>query len=146
MADPFGSPAQAVQLAPQAAASLSALHALPQRWYPLAHVKSHVLPVHVAMDAPAGTGQAVHEVPQELTLVSGAQTPLQSCVPAEQTAEHGEPEGMQVPAQTFWPMGHVAPHAPASHVDVPPMTIGHAVHELPQLAGEASLMHLPPHE
>jgi hypothetical protein len=102
IAVPLVSPGQAVQLAPQAVASLSALHALPQRWYPFAHVKSHMPAVlHVAPDAPVGTGQAVHEVPQELTLVSGAHTPLQLCVPEGQTPEHADPEGMHAPAQTF---------------------------------------------
>jgi hypothetical protein len=57
--------------------------------------------LQVAADAPVGTRQAAHEVPQEFTLVSGAQTPLQSCVPAGQTPEHAIAEGMHAPAQTF---------------------------------------------
>jgi hypothetical protein len=81
MGVPCGSAGQVVHWAPQAVASSSAEQALPQRWYPLAQVKSQAPAVQVVPADPTGAGQALHLVPQEFVLVSESHTPPQLCEP-----------------------------------------------------------------
>jgi hypothetical protein len=49
------------------------------------------VPSQVAALAFAPTGQLMHDVPQELTLVSETHWPLQSCVPCGQVAMSAPP-------------------------------------------------------
>ena len=78
---PFGSEGHLLHWAPQAVASSSAEQVLPQRWYPAAQVKSQAPAVQVVPEDPMGVGQAVHRIPQEFVLASGAHTPPQLCEP-----------------------------------------------------------------
>jgi hypothetical protein len=110
-------------------------------------VKSHAVPSQVAVLAPVGFGQAVHDVvPQVSTLVLVAQIPAQLCVPVAHTPEHAVAASMHVPAQAFIPVGHVGRHAVPSHVTEPPAGSWHAVHDVvPQLPTSRLLTHRPPH-
>ena len=61
--------------------------------------------MHVAVPFVA-VGQAMHEVPQELGLVSATQSPLQSCLPDGHLSRHVWSMPIQVPAHSFWLAGH----------------------------------------
>jgi hypothetical protein len=88
----------------------------------LAQVKPQVPPPpQVAADAPLGTGQAVHDDPQELTLVLEAQVPLQSCVPPGHWPLQAALLSMQFPAQACCPEGQLTPQVPAWQVADPPV-------------------------
>jgi hypothetical protein len=68
-----------------------------------------------------GIEHGVHNVPQELGLVSGWHVPEQSWLPLGQTPEHDAPAVMQAPAQSFIPDGQVPPQVVPSQVAVPPL-------------------------
>jgi hypothetical protein len=93
-----------------------------------------------ALAAPSGLGQGVHEVPQELALVSEEQTPPQSWVPGSQTPQTAA-ASTQAPLQIFCVPGQVPLHTPSLHIAVPPVIVGHGVHRVPQLAASVSLRH-----
>ncbi len=141
MAVPLRSVGHFVQVEPQALASSSAAHALPHWCRPVAQVNVQAPLVHALLDAPAGSGQAVHRVPQEFGLVSAAHKPLQLWVPAGHCPAQGAAASTQAPLHNFCVAGQVPPQTPAVQVVVPPVTAGHGVHEVPQLAGSVSLRH-----
>jgi hypothetical protein len=104
------------------------------------------LVLQVAPDAPLGTAQAVQDVvPHELGLLFDAQVPLQSWVPLAHWPLHDDALSMQAPAQGFCPFGQLTPHTPPWQVAEPPVIPVQAEHDDPQVAGEVSLTHLPPH-
>lgn len=80
MAVPLASVGHFVQAEPQAFASSSAAQVVSHLCRPGVQVNPQAPAVQVTLAEPAGDGHAVHEVPQELGLVSEAQTPLQLCV------------------------------------------------------------------
>ena len=88
-------------------------------------------------------GQPVHKVPQELTLVSGAQMPLQSCEPEGQVPLQAEPDGTQLPAHNIWPLGQLPPQLLPSQVALPPLGTGQAVQLAPQPSTLVLLTQLP---
>ena len=61
--------------------------------------------LHVAVPF-VGVGHAVHEVPQELGLLSATQSPLQSCLPDGHLSRHDWSMAMHAPAHSFWLAGH----------------------------------------
>jgi hypothetical protein len=77
MAVPLVSAGHFVQVEPQAFASSSAAQVVSHLCRPAAQVNPQAPPVQVTLAEPTGDGHAVHEAPQELGLVSEAQTPLQ---------------------------------------------------------------------
>lgn len=133
-------------MAPQALASSSAAQAVPQGWYPTLHVKSHLVPSHVALAEPTGRGHVAQDVvPQLLMLVLDTQLPAQMCVPAGHTPMQAIASGIQLPKHCFWPAGHVPPHTPAVQTAVPPVGAVHGSQDVPQLAMLVLLTHLPAH-
>jgi hypothetical protein len=100
-------------------------------------VKPHVPLLHVA-SAFAGTAQGVHAAPQDVSAVSEAQTPEQSCDPSGQTPVHDALSSIHAPAQGFFPEGQLAPHAVPLQVAVPPVRPGQATQAVPQCSGESS--------
>jgi hypothetical protein len=140
IAVPFASTGHFVHAAPQALASSSAAHVVPHWWRPVAQVNPQVPLVHVVLTEPVGAGQGVHDALHEAAAVSEEQIPLQLCVPEGQLP-HTAVASMQAPLQSFCVPGHVPPQTPAVQVAVPPVMAGHAVHEVPQLAGSVSLRH-----
>jgi len=144
-ATPLGSFGQTVHPGPHAVASSSAAHAPAHAWNPIPQATPQVLPSQEACAAPFGNAQVMHDVPQEFTLVSGAQTWLQSCVPVGQPPTHACAVGMQTPKHSWSPFGHVPPHTPMTQVGVPPVGDGHWVHEPPQVAGALELTQTPLH-
>lgn len=131
---PLGSVGQDTQLIPQAIASLSAaqrtLAPVPHRCVPGEQVKSQLVPLHVVSLAPVGLGQAVHEVPQESTLLFVAQIPLQLWVPTGQTPAHAIPLSMQADKHSFNPVGQLGTQAVPSQVTDPPIGIGQVVQDV----------------
>ena len=107
-------------------------------------LRPHVEPSQVALEAPVGTGQAMHDVePHEFTLMFELQSPPQSWLPLPHVAEQVAAASMHAPAQGFLPVGHVGTHWPcALHVADPPVGTSHAVQDMPQFAGSVSLTHL----
>jgi len=80
-----------------------ALHAIPQ-----------APAVHVALPL-VGTGQAVHSVPHEFTLVSDKHAPLHRWKPALHTKPHAVPSQVTVEFAGGSPHGvHDAPHVAGS--------------------------------
>lgn len=138
---PLGSVGQLVHVAPQAVASPSPAQPLPQRWYPEAQAKSHVVPLQLVELAPVGFVHDEQEVvPHESTLVFDAQMPPQSCEPAGHVPEHDAVWSMHVPAHSFMPVRHFGTHIVPSHETVPPTGVVQAVHEVvPQLPTSALL-------
>jgi hypothetical protein len=123
-----------------------AMQPAPHLLKPASHWKPQVPvpPATVQVGAPSVTaGHAVQLAPHEFTLVSERHRPPQSCVPAAQTPMHACPSGMQTLAQSFLPVGQLAPHVVPLHVAAPPVGGEHAVQEVPQLAVEVSLAHMP---
>ena len=89
------------------------------------------MPSHVAADAPVGLGHdAQVEVPHELTLVSGAQSPAQSCVPDGHMPEQDDAIGMQAPAQSFMVAGQVGVQLVPSQVAEPPLGAWQGIHDV----------------
>lgn len=109
---------------------------------PVAQVNAQVPLVQLVLAEPSGAGHGVHEVPQELALVSEAHTPLQLCVLAGQLPQTAV-ASMQAPLQSFCVPGQVPPQTPAEQLAVPPVMAGQGVQELPQLAASVSLRHFP---
>jgi hypothetical protein len=139
-ATPFGSAGHVLQVEPHAVASSSAAHAVAHWCRPAAQVKAQLPFVHELLAAPVGSGHGVHRVPQELALVSEAQTPLQLCVPAGQLPQVAV-ASMQALLQSFCVPVQVPPQTPAVQVAVPPVIAGHGVHDVPQLAASVSFRH-----
>lgn len=144
----FGSVGQLRHMAPHPVASLSAAHLadapVPQRWVPGAQVKSHEVPLHVAALAPVGLAHPVHDVPHEFALLSIAQMPAQSCVPAGQPPQTVA-IGMHAPAHSFVPAGQARTQSAPSQDTVPPVGVVHAEHEVePQLSTSRLLTQRPP--
>jgi hypothetical protein len=107
---------------------------------------SHVVPSHVAADAPVGTEHGAHAVgPHEFTLVLDAQFPVHACDPVGQTPEQAAFTSMQAPRQAFCPVGQVTPQLPIAQVAVPPVGATHGLQDVPQLLGLVSLAQTPPH-
>ncbi len=113
---------------------------------PAPQVKPHVVPLQEVELAPVGNEQAVHAVPQLLTLVSLAQMPEQLWVPLAQTPLQAALLAMQVPAHSFMPDGQAGTHCVPSQVTEPPVGCTQAVHDVvPQLPTSLLLTHLLPH-
>lgn len=145
VASPLGSNGHATQDGPQAVASLSCAHKLPQAWYPVAQVNPHLVPSQVACEAPAGTGQTAQEGPQPVTSFATKQKPLQRLVPVGQEPAQLTFGAMQTPSQSTFGAGQVPPHDFPSQVALPPFGTVHAVQAVPQLLGSSSRTQLPPH-
>src|SRR5262245_54378846 len=116
---PFGSVGQVMHVLPQAATSLSAEHLVPHLCVPVVHWKSHLVPSHVACDAPVGTGQGRHELPQAFTSITDGHNPPHRCCPVGHISAHAAPVSMQLPRHSFLPAGHMPPHDIPSQVAVP---------------------------
>lgn len=127
---------------PSSQQSELAMQPAPQRLKPGSHWIPHAPCEHVGVP-PSTEGQAAQLEPHELTLVFERQRPLQSCVPTGHTPMQDCPSGMQAFAHTFLPSGHFGPQVVPLHVASPPVGAAHAVHEVPQLAGEVFEAHMP---
>src|SRR5262245_41046290 len=93
------------------------------------------VPLQVAMQL-GSVGQGVHEAPQELTLVSLEQRPLQSWVPEGHMPLQAFCMGMHWVMQSLSVGPQAPPHWRPSQVAVPPLGGVQGVQEVPQLAGE----------
>ncbi len=114
------------EVAPQVATSVLLTQALPQRWNPELHAKSHVVPSHVAV-AFAGTMHGEQDVPHDVTLVLFAHE-------------------LPVPPPHKWnPVLHVKPHDVPSHVGVALGGVGHGEQLRPQKFRSRFETQLPPH-
>jgi hypothetical protein len=86
--EPLAGAWQTVQLLPQELTLVLpfATQVLPQRWYPASHLIPQTRGAPLQVDAPllAGLGQALHELPQLVGLVSAAQAGPQTCYPGLQ--------------------------------------------------------------
>jgi hypothetical protein len=116
------------------------LHEMPQ--FPL---------VQLAVPLADGVGQALHEAPQKLVLMSGWQMPPQLCDPAGQTPLHALVVGMHAPAHSLVLAGHAGTQARPSQVTVPPpVGATHASHDVtsvgPQVATALLSAHWPLHK
>jgi hypothetical protein len=113
----------------------------------VAHTKSQRVPSQVACDAPAGTGQGVHEPPQLCTSwLDEQRPPAHMCVPAGQACMHEAlPAAAQAPPHSCMPGGHVPPHIVPSQVAVPPGGAWHGVQPPPQVCGSLLLTQRPAH-
>lgn len=94
------------------------------------------------LEAPWGSGHAVHRVPQEFVLVSWAHTPLQLCEPVGQLPQAAV-ASTQAPLQSFCVPVQAPPQAPAVQVGEPLVIAGQGVQDVPQLPGSLLLRHLP---
>jgi hypothetical protein len=121
--------------------ALLAMQLSPQRLNPVSQVKPQPWPPQLAM-ALGGDEHGVHERPQLLVLVSLAQVPLQSCVPAGHWPVHARSAAMQLPAHSFMASGHLPPHETPSQVALPPWGSLQGLHEVPQVAMSELLTHL----
>jgi hypothetical protein len=83
-------------------------------------VNPHFVPSQEACEAPAGTGQTVHVVPQPVTSLAAKQNPPQACVPVGQTPAQLTVLSMQEPLQRIFAAGQAPPHDVPSQVAVPP--------------------------
>jgi len=110
---------------------------------PVLQAKLQEPPLQVA-EAFCGTGHAVHEVPQPLTLVFDRHTPAQLCMPAGQVMVHVDDERMQTPLQSLKPVAQTPPQRPLVQVAAPLAGAGQAVQETPQCAGELLETHTLP--
>jgi hypothetical protein len=106
-------------------------------------VNEQVVPSHADWSAPVGIGHVVQDDPHELTLVLGAQTFWQLCVPMGHCPEHGRFAATQAPRHRTRVPGHDPPHMPAVQVAVPFVIMGQAVHDVPHVAGLELLTQLP---
>lgn len=143
VAVPFGSVGHTVHAAPQAPASSSRLQDVPHRWCCAMQSRPHWPLLHVAV-ALSAVGHGTQDLPHELTSVSSAQSPAQSCRPAAQTPAHASLELMHLPAHSFLPSGQVPPHFVPSHVAVPSIGASHAEHDWLHVAGSRSETHASP--
>lgn len=102
---------------------------------PEAQAMPQLVPSQVALPFDGGAGQAEHRLPQEATLVSDEQVPLQSWVPSRQVPPQDCVVLRQAPEQIRWSVGQVVPQATPLQVAVPPAGTGQAVHNVaPQFA------------
>jgi hypothetical protein len=62
-------------------------------------------------------------------------------MPVTHTPSHERPSAMHAPAQIFVPLGQTGLHSPDMQAAVPPEGMGHGMHAIPQLIGDASLIH-----
>jgi hypothetical protein len=124
--------------------AVDGMQVAPHILYPELQVKLQTPLVQVAAVALAGTGHGVHEVPQELTLVSSKQLPLQLWVPGVQLPLHAMLTLMQAPKQSCCPFGQEPPHEVPSQVALPPVGAVQGVQDMLQLLGSVALTQAPP--
>jgi hypothetical protein len=141
--EPLAPVGQATQAAPQAVASSSRAQSAAHLCRPVAQVKSHFVPSHVAASACAGTAQAAHDVPHEFTSSSDEHRFPHACVPIGQAPSQAAVMSMQVPWQSFLVPGHAPSQARATQVAVPPTGSAHRVHDVPHDFGSSELTHAP---
>jgi hypothetical protein len=84
VADPPVGAVHGVQDPLQLATSVLLTHMSLQTWNPVLHWRPHEVPSQEAAEALAVTGQALHDVPQLLTLLSSTHAGPHMCVPASQ--------------------------------------------------------------
>jgi hypothetical protein len=143
MGVPFAPVGQAMQEVPHAVASLSRAQSDVHLCSPGPQVKSHVVPSQVAASACAGTGQGVHDVPQEFTSWSDEQRSPQACVPTAQEPSQPDAASMQTPWQSFLLAGQAPPQARETQVAVPPTGSAQRVQDVPHDFGSSELTHAP---
>jgi hypothetical protein len=112
-----------VHAAPQAVASVSAEHLVPQRWLPAGQVVPHAPAAEHVAAPPVGTGQTVHAAPQAVGSVGPT----------------------HLPAHAWFGAVHWIPHVSATHVATPPAGTGQGAHAAPQNAGSVCATHLSVH-